>query len=151
MWSIVEESGRRRCSYSSHAAVMLACKEPRRLKINKWSDTLKLIKCSSRVVLMSVSNHTMYSCHNCFKDGKYLMTSLWQAGKECNTEHGFYFPPVFFIFFDHLLFFTCLIPCFMTDLGFNLALFVNAIWTAFSLYKMVNRQPDVHCREMYCR
>lgn len=89
---MVQESGRRHCSdqesdmgFSLRAAVqMLACKEPRTLKINVWSDTLKLIKGSSREIWVSVSNHRVYFCHNCFKDGKYLVTSPSQAGKECN-------------------------------------------------------------------
>lgn len=62
--------------FSPHAAAqMLACKEPRTLKINIWSDTLKLIRGSSEVIWESVSNHTVNSCHKSFKDGKYLVTS----------------------------------------------------------------------------
>ena len=33
------------------------------------------------VICISVSNHTVYSCHKCFKDGKYSVSSLLQAGK----------------------------------------------------------------------
>lgn len=97
--SIVQDSGRHRRSdhkpymgSSPCAAVqLLACKEPRTLKFNGWSDKLKLIKSSSSVIWISVSNYTAHSCHNCLKDGKYLVTSLLQAGKECNMELCFYF------------------------------------------------------------
>lgn len=101
------------------AVQMLACKQPRRLKINVWSDTQKLIRGSSTVITISVSNHKVFSAIT--KDGKYLVTSLQPAGKERNTELYFclsflFIPisPVLFLWFMAyfrfnfvLLFFDC--------------------------------------------
>ena len=97
------------------AVQMLARSEPRRLKINGRSDTLKRIGAAAD--LESGSDHTLSSRHNSFKDGKYLVTSPRQAGKECSPLLRFVliFPPV------ALLILRLLIQFYLT---------FNALWRA---------------------
>ena len=61
--------------------VQLACEEPWTLMINAESDMLKLIKGSSGVIWISVSHHTLYSCHSCFNRWK-VFGDLTLSGRE---------------------------------------------------------------------
>lgn len=146
----MQGSGRHRCSDhesdTASSVQMLACKEPRILKINVWSDTLKLIKGSSRVSCVSVSNHAVYFCHNWFKDGKYLVTSPWQAGKECNIELCFYFSWSFLIIY-------CISPVWFLILWLTLSFIylLSSFDSTLDCSICITCHMSYHFIIMYCR